>query len=142
MTSERVKAFMRWTAQEGEPVKLDDIIDYDNGRLEVVPCEYLVLNEQEREEAIKESIKETLWAFNSSFLAWFTELPEEVFTALQPMCEGANDAVLAMVEKGGGLDLFVDKATEADGYGHFLAGYDGEENKVQHKGAWWYIYRE
>jgi hypothetical protein len=53
-------------------------------------------------------------------------------------CEGANDAILALIEKtDGGLDGFVEEAISADGRGHFLSSYDGNEN---HESGF-YIYR-
>jgi hypothetical protein len=46
-------------------------------------------------------------------------------------CEGANDSILALIEKtDGGLDGFVEEAVSVDGRGHFLSGYDGEECEV------------
>jgi len=103
--------------------------------------EYMVLNEHERGEKVKEDIRETLWAFIPSFLAEETGLPEEVFRALSEKCESGNDAILALVEKTCGLDAFVKAAVEADGYGHFLASYDGEEEKVTVEGEDYFIYR-
>ena len=103
--------------------------------------EYMVLNEHERYEKAKEYIRETLWAFYPSFLAAETGLPEEVFSALSEKCEAGNDAILALVEKTCGLDTFVKSAIEADGYGHFLAPYDGKEGKVTVEGEEYFIYR-
>ena len=103
--------------------------------------EYMVLNEHERYKNAKEYIQETLWAFIPSFLAEETGLPEEVFRALSEKYESGNDAILALVEKTCGLDAFVKAAVEADGYGHFLAFYDGEEEKVTVEGEDYFIYR-
>ena len=107
----------------------------------LVQGEYMVLNEHERNEKVKEYIQETLWAFIPSFLAEETGLPEEVFRALSEKCESGNDAILALVEKTCGLDAFVKAAVEADGYGHFLASYDGKEGKVTVEGEDYFIYR-
>ena len=53
-------------------------------------------------------------------------------------CEGANDAILALIKKtDGGLDGFVEDAISADGRGHFLSSYDGDENEENG----FYIYR-
>ncbi len=43
--------------------------------------------------------------------------------------ERSNDAVLSLVERTCGLDDFVEDAVSADGRGHFLSHYDGEENE-------------
>jgi hypothetical protein len=45
-------------------------------------------------------------------------------------CEGANNAILSIIEKtDGGIDGFVEEAISADGRGHFLSSYDGDENE-------------
>ena len=95
------------------------------GKVTVEGGAYMVLNEHERNEKAKEYIQETL----------------EVFRALSEKCEAGNDATLALVEKTCGLDTFVKSAIEADGYGHFLAPYDGKEGKVTVEGEEYFIYR-
>lgn len=90
---------------------------------------YLVLTDSEADEKCKEYIRESLWAFNASFLGSMTGIDEEMFSGMQDKCEGANDAFLRVVESTCGLDEFVEQATSADGRGHFLAGYDGDENE-------------
>ena len=114
---------------------------HDPQTLKVWDREYMVLSEQERNEKVKEYIQETLWAFIPSFLAEETGLPKEVFRALSEKYESGNDAILALVEKTCGLDAFAKAAVEADGYGHFLAFYDGEEEKVTVEGEDYFIYR-
>ena len=99
--------------------------------------EFRVLTDDEAEEALLDSIRESAWAFNSSFLSSFTELPEEVFTALQPQCEGANEAILALIAQGDGLEAFAEEAVTWDGRGHFLNHYDGTEEEQDG----YYIYR-
>ena len=87
--------------------------------------EYLVLDEEEREEELQDNIKETCSYFIPEFLAEETELPIEVFKALVDK----NEAVYKLLEKwvDGGFEQFCEDAVNADGYGHFLSGYDGEE---------------
>lgn len=114
---------------------------HDPQTFEVWSREYMVLTEHERYKKAKEYIQETLWAFNPSFLAKKTGLSEEVFRVLSEKCEDENDAILALVEKTCGLDAFVKAAVEADGYGHFLAYYDGEEEVVNVEGEDYFIYR-
>jgi hypothetical protein len=103
--------------------------------------DHLILTDEEADERTAESIRQSAWAFNASFLVGY--LPEgvgtEVIEALQPQCEGANDAILAMI--GERFDEFVADAISADGRGHFLAGYDGNENEFTHAGRDWYAYR-
>jgi len=100
--------------------------------------EYAIGTDSEADAAVAENIKDSIWAFNASFLASFTGLPEEMFSGMQDKCEGANDAFLTCVERAeGGLDAFISEAVSADGRGHFLSGYDGEENEEGE----FYIYR-
>lgn len=114
---------------------------HDPHTFKVWKREYMVLNEHERNKKAKEHIRETLWAFIPSFLARKTGLPEEVFHALSKKCEGGNDAILALIEETCGLDAFVEAAVKADGYGHFLSSYDGEEGEVTVEGKDYFIYR-
>jgi hypothetical protein len=88
-------------------------------------AEYLVLDEEERDEELQDNIKETCSYFVPEFLAEETELPVEVFKALVDK----NEAVYKLLEKcvDGGFEQFCEDAVNADGYGHFLSGYDGEE---------------
>lgn len=94
------------------------------------------------DDAAKEYIEMTAWAFSASFLSEFTELPEEMFAAVQEQCEGANDAVLKCIEmKEGGIDAFAELAISHDGRGHFLSPYDGEELEQKVNGEWVNMYR-
>ena len=97
--------------------------------------EYAIGTDAEADEACAEYIKDSLWAFNASFICSECELPSELEEALQSMqetrCESANDSILALVERSrGGLESFVSSAISADGRGHFLSSYDGEENEA------------
>lgn len=104
--------------------------DEDGQSFELGSKEYLVLTDSEADQKAAEYIKDSVWAFNASFLASFCDMPEEMFTAVQDKCEGANDAVLNCIERAdGGLKAFVEEAISADGRGHFLSQYDGNENE-------------
>jgi hypothetical protein len=96
--------------------------------------DYAIGTDEEVNRACVEYIKDSAWAFRSSFICDYCNLPQELAEALEAMqskkCEGANDAILALIEKAdGGLDGFVDKAISADGRGHFLNMYDGNETE-------------
>jgi len=132
-------ALMNYLNKKG--LNEENIKEWYDSCIFMVQGEYMVLSEQERYEKTKEYIRETLWAFSPSFLSKETGLPEEVFSALSEKYENGNDAILALVEKTCGLDAFVEAAVEADGYGHFLASYDGEEGKVTVEGEDFFIYR-
>lgn len=102
---------------------------YDETELDAEGATYRILDDDEADAAVVEYVKESLWAFNSDFLADETGLPASVFKALSEQYEDANEAVLAIVEKmvDGGVEEFAAEAASADGRGHFLSGYDGEE---------------
>lgn len=93
-------------------------------------CEYAIASdEEEANEACKEYIKETLWAFNADFLSnYISSLDAEDIDALrQNKCESMNEALRKLVDD---FDLLCDDAISADGLGHFLASYDGECGKI------------
>lgn len=103
---------------------------YDENTFDAAGGEYLVLTDEEADQLAHDYIKDSLWAFKSSFLASYCDMPEEMFKAVQDKCESANDGILQCVERAdGGLDGFVEEAISADGRGHFLNTYDGEENE-------------
>lgn len=126
--------------EEGE--ELEDYVSpasYGDNTFEAEGNEYLVLTDSEADDAAEEYVKESLWAFNASFLASQTGLPEEVFSALQEQCEGANDVFLTLVEKHceDGITGFTTEAIRYDGRGHFLNRWNGEEGEE----GQFYIYR-
>ena len=110
--------------------------------------EYKVFTEAEANEAVREEIAETLWAFNPSFILEYTEFYkhstfeeddafEDSIKELQSrICEGANPIIKALIRD---MDEFVNDAIQADGRGHFLATYDGEE--IELNGGKYLAYR-
>lgn len=115
---------------------------YDDRIVELEGCEYLVLTDDEAQVALKERIADDLWAFTPEFLETMTEIDAEVFRVLQEKCESSNYAVRSLVDKTCGLDDFVEQAVAYDGRGHFLNGYDGDENEVTIGGETYYLYRQ
>ena len=85
--------------------------------------EYIILNEEQQLETVKDNLHETASYFSSGFLEVMTDIPSEAFDAL----EGHNDAVVKIIESTCGLDAFAEECIDVDGAGHFLAYYDGEE---------------
>ena len=121
-----------WVGAECIPLEYDDCGDY------------VAFDDAGADEACADYIRETLWAFNANFLASYTGLPAIVFESLQPLCEDANEAILQIL--GEDFEGFCSKAIAADGRGHFLAGYDGEEIEVNlydvtGKNEYLYVYR-
>jgi len=99
-------------------------------------AEYAVGTDDEAKSACEDSIEQSAWAFNADFICGQCNLPFELSEALKAWqekeCESANDAIVELIEKhcpGGmrGSHSFSEDAMEADGRGHFLASYDGDE---------------
>ena len=70
--------------------------------------EYLILTDDEAEEKATDYIRESVWAFNSSFLSSHTGIDEDVFKLLSEKCESSNDAILSMIKD---FDHFVSDRT-------------------------------
>jgi hypothetical protein len=101
---------------------------------------YAIGTDDEANKACEQYCEGSVWAFNASFILEQCGLPCELEDAIRAFqedkCEGANDALLALVEKcckghagASGIEAFTEDAISADGRGHFLSGYDGEENE-------------
>jgi hypothetical protein len=56
----------------------------------------------------------------------------------ETQCEGCNEAIFALI---GDFNHFVDDASAADGRGHFLSSYDGEEQEVKIGKTMYFLYR-
>lgn len=89
---------------------------------------YLILTDEEADEKCAEYIKDSLWAFNPSFLSGETGIDISVFEAIQSngKCEDNNDAIESCIDD---MDSFIESAISADGRGHFMNTYDGNENE-------------
>lgn len=110
--------------------------------------EYKVMTDDEATDATREYIIDSLWAFNAHFVLRHTkfydtssveddEAFEEAIKELQGrICEGVNPIIRALIED---IDEFIEDAIQADGRGHFLATYDGEEIELEH--GKFYAYR-
>jgi hypothetical protein len=136
LSDDDIPNFEKWCQEnltEVEPY------DEDNNR-----NDYLVLTDEEADEKAKEYILDSLWAFNASFIAYHTDLDEEVIQAIHDngKCESNNDTIHNLIKKLGDLDDFVSDAISADGRGHFLSSYDGNENEETVNGTTFYIYRQ
>lgn len=113
---------------EGET--LEDYItedSYTDNEFDAEGNTYLVLTDDEADDAAREYIADSLWAFNADFLSGNTGLPSEVFEGMQEQCEGANETFRTLVDKCGDFSRLVSDAIASDGRGHFLNTYDGHE---------------
>lgn len=122
---------------------------YDHYGLEVYSYgreEVAVGNDEEATAATTEEIKNSLWAFNVNFIESHMRstypLGERASKALERMlgelCEDANEIIESLIEN---LDEFIEDAISADGRGHFLSHYDGEENEIKIENETYYVYR-
>lgn len=139
----RLNAFALWWKEQGNDIS--DIADddvMDGERIEIGREEYMVLTDEEADKATRENILESVWAFNKSFLdshsEAIAEMDEYVFKKIQEMCEGANKTILRLIDD---VDHFIEDAIACDGRGHFLSGYDGEENEIKLGDVYYFIYR-
>jgi hypothetical protein len=111
--------------------------DYDDTTFDVDGYDYLVCTDEEADDRAGDYIKDSLWAFNAGFIIDHTDLPYEatdMITGFQDKCEDANDTIAALITD---MDEFIEDAICADGRGHFMGSYDGDENEEDG----FYIYR-
>ena len=129
-----------------EDFEPDSICDgYCETALNYESEEYLVLDDDEREAAISEYIKETLWAFNADFLQAYTPdgVDANTIRIIQEKYEDGNEALWRLCGFDNDEDFasFVSNCVSADGYGHFLNRHDGNEDEQVVDGEYFYIYR-
>lgn len=95
---------------------------------------YLVLTEEEANQQAREDIECSLWEFNAEFIVDYMPIKnsDRVVRSIRKMqeelSEDANDLMEALVKDK--LDELVQDAINADGRGHFMNTYDGEENEI------------
>jgi hypothetical protein len=120
---------------------------YDSYGLRVFSAyglEYAVGTDEEAQDACKENIKQSLWAFNASFIighskiAYSNDLEKSLKEMQGKLCESANELVAALIED---IDAFIEDAIGADGRGHFLSSYDGNEEEIDLDDETFYAYR-
>jgi len=120
-------------------------IDIEEAEEMIETGDYTVLTDEEADEQCAEYIKDSLWAFNSDFILSECGLDlsgaDSLRTMQEKSCKSANDFVLSLVEKTCGIESFIESAVSADGRGHFMSSYDGEEIEAQIDGQYLYIYR-
>jgi len=114
----------------------DNRPDYDEAQSDFDSEDYLVYTDEEADEAVRENIEQSLWAFTPSFLSAHTGVDVYVFESLVDNCEANNDSYKAMIKD---FDAFVEDAVSCDGRGHFL-DVNLEENEITFNGITYYIY--
>jgi hypothetical protein len=115
---------------------LDEIAatKYDETTFDAPGGEYMVLTDEEADQKAADYIRESAWAFNANFIIGECGLDFSGEKSLKQMqeksCEGANDFIVSLIEKTCGMASFIESAISADGRGHFLNTYDGNENEI------------
>ena len=104
-----------------------DVATYDGNVFSCGSLEYLILTDEEADQVAEDYIKDSVWAFNPSFLASHTGIDEEIFEMLQDKCESSNEVITNSIKD---MEEFIADAIGADGRGHFISSYDGEEEEL------------
>lgn len=124
-----------------DPEDVDWPSKYDECEYELGRRSYLVLTDEEADERTAEYIQDSLWAFNSWFVLSHSKIEmndRELQRIQKDMCERANPLIEAMIVD---MDDFVADAIDADGRGHFLSHYDGQEHYIEVDDEEYFIYR-
>lgn len=95
--------------------------------------EYLMLTDSEADEVAADYIRESVEYFNPSFIAGITGIRQIIVQAVADT--ESNEAMTVLI--GDKIGEFIKQAIAADGRGHFIAAYDGDENERGN----YYIYR-
>lgn len=122
---------------------------YDESLFEYGLESYLVLDNDEVDQFVKDRVIESLWAFNIDFILPRSRITvhdynkDSIIKALKKMqeklCEDANPIIYALIEN---KDEFTKDAIKADGRGHFLSSYDNKEHEITLAEELFYIYRQ
>jgi len=148
---EKTKALLQFIKKEDNKTTINDIkkVEYSDNVFNVNGSNYLILTDEEADTKASEAIRELLWAFNANFIidnsekltnAENYEIISKAISKMQAdLCEDANELIFALIDD---FDEFVDNAIAADGRGHFLSGYDGEENEQETESNLFYIYKQ
>ena len=130
MTDEKKCALRTYLNDEGYSIAYSNIDTeqyLDNG-YEADGAEYLVMDDEEANDCAYEHIMDLLYAFNAEFIIDHSGLPYDAIEMIrsyqEDKCEDANNTIYALIDD---PQEFVDDAIAADGRGHFINPYDGEE---------------
>lgn len=126
-----VAALAKWLGEDASNFEEARLDCYGLTVFEIGADSYAIGTDEEADAACENHIRDNAWAFNAEFICGCCGLPMELADALRAWqgkaCEGANEGILALIERCDVWDRFVGRAISLDGRGHFLASYDGDE---------------
>ena len=104
---------------------------YTDNLFRVAGRKYYVLTDEEADEIAKDYILDSIWCFNSDFITSFLKHDvdlhaDEIQDMQTALYERANSILLALIKD---PEDFWKSAVAADGRGHFVCNYDGEEHQ-------------
>jgi len=128
--NDRIDALAQHLGVEASEIKQDYKTRYEYGS-----DIYLVLNDDERIEYVSDDIQYSIAHFRPGFIANFIQryckvaIDEEIIrVAQETLDDKCNEYFIRLI--GDYYDYFVQEAIDADGAGHFLNSYDGQEYEV------------
>ena len=140
-----VEKLMAWCLQEWVTVEWLDNIEVHWDTYTIEWNDWLIYTDEEADEACKDYIKETAWAFNQDFIISHSKVLDydkwsyNILKAIQEQCESWNDAILRLIDD---IDEFCDDAISSDWRWHFLSWYDWNENEVDINWTTYYLYKQ
>lgn len=94
---------------------------------------YIVGTEKKINQVVSDKIKESIWRFRSCFIIGNCGFPEEFDEVIniyeREKKEGANKILLALINKYGDIEAFVQEMIDFDGRAEYLNCMDQEEYK-------------
>ena len=107
--------------------------------------EFLVCSDRAADQKARTRVRVSLWAFRPEFIGRHTKgrpLDKRATDALgepqEKLCEDSNELIFSMLSS---FKSFWREAVAADGRGHFLSSWDGNEHEVRVNGVSYFIYR-
>jgi len=134
MTTEIRKKALKQHLQNKIHLTDIELINKEDHRFKIVTdsTEYLVLTDKEADKLCKESILNSLWAFNKDFIIEHSsildsdETSKKLVGCIQAQYDDSNDVLLKLIDD---IDVFIEDAIKEDSREHFICTYDGVENK-------------
>jgi len=134
MKKDKINTLAKYLNMNADKIKTDNSDSFYINTGDLSDLEYFVLTDEEADQKAKEYIKDSIWAFKSSFISSHTGINKDIIKSVQEHCESSNEVLLRSIKD---LQKFINEAIATDGRGHFISFYDGHE---QEEGEF-YIYR-